>query len=84
MMNAKEARKMVERAIENEIVKFKENAIQFCEELSTEIETCANKKYCNIVITVPNNIKKNYVVEILEENGYSVNVKSDGKLDIRW
>ena len=84
MMNAKEAREMVERAIENEIVKFKENAIQFCEELSKEIEACANKKYCNIVITVPNTIKRNYVIEILEENGYSVNTKSDGKLDIRW
>lgn len=84
MMNAKEAKEMMEKAIENERVRLKENAIQFCEELSKEIETCANKKYCNIIATVPNSVKRTYVIEILKENGYSVRVGSDGKLDIMW
>ena len=84
MIKAKEAREMMERAIENEIARLKENAIQFCEEISKEIEASASKKYCNIIITVPNSVKRNYVVEILKDNGYSVSIKSDGKLDIMW
>ena len=84
MINAKEVREMMERTIENEIARLKENATQFCEELSKEIESCANKKYCNIIIRVPNSVKRNYVVEILKDNGYSVSIKEDGRLDIMW
>lgn len=84
MIKAKEVREMMERAIENEIARFKENAIQFCEEISKEIEASANKKYCNVIVTVPNSVKRNYVVEILEDNGYSVIIQDDRKLNIMW
>ena len=84
MLNAKEAREMMERAIENEILKLKENATQFCEELSKEIQACASKKYGNVIVTVHNSVKRNYVIEILKENGYSVKDRSDGKHDTKW
>jgi hypothetical protein len=84
MIKASEVREIVERVIENEVAKLKEDAIQFCEEISKDIEVCANKKYCNIVVTVPNGINRKYVAEILKDNGYSINFKSDGKLDIVW
>ncbi len=84
MIKAKEAREMMERVIENEIAQLRENAMQFCEEISKDIEACANKKCCNIIITVPNSVRRNYVIEILKDNGYSAVVRNDGKLDIIW
>ena len=84
MTNAKKAREMMERAIESEVTKRKENAINFCEELSKEIEVKANEKCCNLIIESPNNTAKAYVIEILKDNGYSVVVRGDGRLEIMW
>ena len=84
MLKANKAREMVERVIENEIANLKQNAEQFCEELSKEIEANANKKYCNIIIELPHSVKRAYVMEILKDNGYFVDVRSDGKLNVMW
>ena len=84
MLKANEAREMVERVIENEIAKLKENAEQFCEELSKEIEAHANQKHCNVIVELPHSVKRAYVVEILKANGYSFEIRSDGKLNVMW
>lgn len=84
MMNAREAREMVERTIENEKAKAQEDAMQFCEKISKEIEECASKKYCSTIITVPEDIQKSYVASILKDNGYSVGIRGGRDLEVVW
>lgn len=84
MITSKEARTMVEETIREEVARHTAKATQFCEELSKEIEEKAKAKVSGFVFSIPENIIKSYVIEILKDNGYQTEMQMDGRIQIMW
>lgn len=84
MIKAYEARTMVEEAVKEEIARYTAKATQFCEELSKEIEEKAKAKVSGFVFSIPENIIKSYVIDILKDNGYQVELQADGRIQLMW
>jgi hypothetical protein len=84
MLLAKEAREIVERTISEEIARETARANEFCEHLSKEIAEKAESKLSGFVFIVPHNVRRNYVINILQESGYQTEVQADGKVQIMW
>ena len=84
MITAKEARVMIEEAVKEEVARHTARATQFCEELSKEIEEKAKAKVSGFIFSTPDNIRKPYVIDILKDNGYQVEIQMDGRIQIIW
>lgn len=83
MITAKQANELREKAIENEIAEKRERAYKFCEELGYTIERRAREKHTSIKTEVDNDIR-NYVSRELIDNGYKVDVHTDGTIVVHW
>ena len=87
MLKAKEARKLKNDFLDEEIKRRREKAMQFCK---TEIEPQIRKKCMEFIysqITVTNIDKKifHYVIEILKDCGYTVQIAKDKtEIIINW
>lgn len=84
MIKATEARKMVERAVEEAEKRAMEKAERFCNELSQEIEEHSMNKVTGFIFPIPNGIRRACVISILQDNGYFVSALADGRVQIAW
>jgi hypothetical protein len=84
MITAREAREIQAKAVEDKIKRLRETAEKFCENLSEKIVSNSKMEFSNIIVEVPTNTKREYVMSILRDNGYRVTVLGDGRLDIAW
>ena len=84
MMNAKEARRLTEEAIEKEIATRKDRAEAFCNELQEEIEeACNNRRSSLTVQEIPNGLYS-YVIDICKDKGYAVTQLNNKTLALNW
>ena len=84
MMVAKDAREMVTKAIEAEVVERENKAKDFCNNLDERIMARAKEKYTHLKVEVEIEIKS-YVIQILRNNGYVVESKScDNTITLMW
>ena len=84
MITAKEANTIITKAIEEVQKKQLREAEIFCEGLSEAIVRNAKAQISNYIFKLPLNVKRLMVVEILETNGYQVNERGDGTIEIMW
>jgi hypothetical protein len=84
MITAREAREIQAKAVEDKIKRLRETAEKFCENLSEKIVSNSKMEFSNIIVEVPTNTKREYVMSILRDNGYTVAVLGDGRLNIAW
>ncbi len=83
MITAKQANELREQAIKNEIAEERKKASKLCEELGYIIERRAREKHTSIKTEVDNDIR-NYVSRELIDNGYKVDVHTDGTITVHW
>jgi hypothetical protein len=84
MMNAREARRLTEEAIEKEIATRKDRAEVFCKGLEEEIEeACNNRKSAITVSNIPDGLYS-YVIGICKDNGYTVTQLNNKTLQLNW
>ena len=84
MITAREAREIQAKAVENKIARLRETAEKFCESLNEKIISNSKLEFSNIIVEVPTNTKREYVMSILRDNGYTVTILGDGRLNIAW
>jgi len=83
-MNAREARRLTEEAIEKEIATRRDRAKAFCERLEEEIEeACNNRKSTITVLNIPEGLY-NYVINICKENGYTITQLDSKTIQLNW
>jgi hypothetical protein len=83
-MNAREARRLTEEAIEKEIATRRDRAENFCECLEEEIqEACNNRKGGITVQNIPDGLYS-YVIDICKDNGYKVTQLNNKTLQLIW
>ena len=84
MMNAREARRLTEEAIEKEIATRRDRAETFCKGLEEEIEeACNNRKSTITVLNIPDGLYS-YVIGICKDNGYTVTQLNNKTLQLNW
>ena len=84
MMNAREARRLTEEAIEKEIATRRDRAEVFCKGLEEEIEeACNNRKSTITVLNIPEGLYS-YVIGICKNNGYTVTQLNNKTLRLIW
>lgn len=84
MKNASEMNKIASEVVREKIEKMEKNAEETVEKkIFPQIEAEAKKGFYNVKFHVDGNIEIDFVVKILEENGYAV--KANGYcLSIDW
>lgn len=84
MMNAREARRLTEEAIEREIATRKDRAEVFCKCLEGEIEeACKSRKSEITVQNIPDGLYS-YIIGICKDNGYRVTQLNNKTLQLMW
>ena len=84
MITAKIASEIVQKTIEMENAKARAKAEEYCEELSAQIEINAYKKFSNLIVEIPLNVKRQLVLEILKDNGFYIRELDTRKISIEW
>lgn len=83
MLTSKQARGIINEAVEKEITEKREKAKQYCEnELNALIEERAKSKYSNLTLKINEN--KMYITTYLKENGYDIKFNIDNTITISW
>ena len=84
MITADQARRMTDKAIENEIATRKQRAEEFCETLTEEIsKNCEMRKNKMIIENISNELYS-YVIGIFQDNGYGVTKLNNTTIQIIW
>ena len=84
MMNAREARRLTEEAIEKEIATRRDRAENFCECLKEEIEEACNNRKSEITVQdIPQGLYS-YVIGICKDSGYRVTQLNNRTLQLNW
>ena len=83
MLTSKQAREIINEAIEKEIIERREKAKLYCEnELNSMIEERAKNKYSNLTIKIDTD--KFYITTYLKDNGYYIKYNIDNTITISW
>ena len=84
MMNARDARRLTEEAIEKEIATRRDRAEVFCKGLEEEIEEACNNRKSEITVqNIPDGLYS-YVIGICKDSGYRVAQLSNKTLQLIW
>ena len=83
MVTARQAKEMVNNAIEKEMMEKRVKALEFCENLGNEIANRANEKLSNITVSVDSGIRA-YVIKELQDNEYKVEVNDNNNITVMW
>ena len=84
MMLARDARELVEKAIEKEIATRRDRAENFCDSLQEQIEeACNSRKHELTVNDIPDGLYS-YVIGICKDNGYTVTQLNNRTIVLHW
>lgn len=84
MMLARDARELMEKAIEKEVATRRDRAENFCDSLQEQIEgACNNRKHELTVNDIPDGLF-NYVIDICKDSGYTVTLLNRRTIVLHW